>query len=102
MVNNTIIEVKNTLEGINNTRTTEAEDQMSELEDRMVEITAKEQNKVKRMKRIKGSLRDLWDILNAPTLELQGSQKKRKRKSMRKFLKIIVKNFPNMEKKIVK
>ena len=36
----------------------------------MVEITAKEQNKVKRMKRIKGSLRDLWDILNAPTLEL--------------------------------
>ena len=32
--------------------------------------------------------RDLWDISNASTFELQGSQKKkRKRKGMRKFLK---------------
>ena len=41
--------MKNTIEGINN-RITEAEEQISELEDKMVEITAKEQNKVKRMK----------------------------------------------------
>ena len=34
---------------------------MSELEDRMVEITAEEQNKVKRMKSAEDSLRDLWD-----------------------------------------
>ena len=34
---------------------------MSELEDRMVEITAEEQNKVKRMKNAEDSLRDLWD-----------------------------------------
>ena len=58
-INNTITEIKNTLEGSNN-RITEAEEQISELEDRMVEITAKEQNKGKRMK-IEESLRDLWD-----------------------------------------
>ena len=47
--NNTITEIKNTLEGINS-RISEAE-QISELEDKMVEITSEEQNKVKRMKR---------------------------------------------------
>ena len=59
VMNNTTTEMKNTLEGINNR--TEGEEQISELEDRMVEITAKEQNKEKRMKRNKDSLRDLWD-----------------------------------------
>ena len=42
--------IKNTLEGTNS-RVTEAEEQMSELEDRMAEITAKEKNKGKRMRR---------------------------------------------------
>ena len=45
---NTITEIKNTLEGTNN-RITELEEQISELEDRMVEITAEEQNKGKRI-----------------------------------------------------
>ena len=58
MTNNTITEIKNTLEGINS-RITEAEEQISELEDKMVEITAREQNQEKRMKRIDDSLRDL-------------------------------------------
>ena len=40
-INNTVTEVKNTLEGINS-RITEAEKWISELEDRMVEITAME------------------------------------------------------------
>ena len=57
--NNTITEIKNTLERINS-RISEAE-QISELEDKMVEITSEEQNKLKRMKRTKDSLRDLWD-----------------------------------------
>ena len=48
-MNNTITEFKNTLEGTNS-RITETEEWISELEDRMVEITAKEQNKGKRMK----------------------------------------------------
>ena len=55
-----ITEIKNTLEG-SNTRILEAEEQISELEDKMVEITFEEQNKVERMKRTAGSLRDLWD-----------------------------------------
>ena len=58
-MNNTITEVKNTLEGINN-RITEAE-RISELEDKTVEITAKEQNKENRMKNTEDNLRDLWD-----------------------------------------
>ena len=76
--NNTITEIKNTLEGINS-RVSEAEEQISELEDRMVEITSEEQNKVKRMKRTEDSLRDLWTRSDAPTFELQGSQKRREK-----------------------
>ena len=68
VMNNTITEIKNTLEGINN-RITEAEEWLSELEDKTVEITAREQNKEKRMKRIEDSLRDLWDKFNAPTFK---------------------------------
>ena len=43
-MNNTIIEMKNTLEGINS-RITEAEEWISDLKDRMVEFTAMEQKK---------------------------------------------------------
>ena len=57
MMNNTINEIKNTLEG-SNSRITEAE-QISDLEDKIVEITATEQKKEKRMKRIEDSLRPL-------------------------------------------
>ena len=39
----------------------ETEERLSELENRMVGITAEEQNKGKRMKRIEDSLRDLLD-----------------------------------------
>ena len=58
--NNTVADIKNTLEGINS-RISEAEEQISKLKDKMVEITSEEQNKVKRMKRTEDSLRDLWD-----------------------------------------
>ena len=59
-MNNTITEIKNTLEGINS-RMSETEERISELEDKMVEITSEEQNKVKRMKRTEDRRRDLWD-----------------------------------------
>ena len=48
-LNNTITELKTTLEGINS-RITEAEEWISDLEDRTVEITAMEQNKEKQLK----------------------------------------------------
>ena len=59
MMNNTINEIKNTLEGINS-RITE-EERICDLEDKIVEITTTEENKDKRMKRIEDSLRDVWD-----------------------------------------
>ena len=68
---NTITEMKTTLAGINS-RITEAEEQISELEDRMVEITAQEQNKDKRMKRIEDNLRDLWDNTKRTNIQIIG------------------------------
>ena len=59
-MNNTINEIKNPLQGIKS-RITEAEERISDLEEKIVEITTSEQNKEKRMKRMKDSLRDLWD-----------------------------------------
>ena len=64
--NNTVTEIKNTLEGISS-RISE-EERISELEDKMVEITPEEQNKVKRMKRTEDSLRDLWDNIKHPNI----------------------------------
>ena len=83
-MNNTVTEMKNTLEGINN-RVTEAEEQISELEDKMVEITVEEQNKEKR---IEDNLRDFWDNTKRTNIRIIGAQKKkRKRKGLRKYLK---------------
>ena len=65
--NNTITEIKNTLEGIN-IRISEAEERISELKDKVVEITSEEQNKGKRMKRTKDSLRDLWDNIKCTNI----------------------------------
>ena len=46
MMNNTINEIKNSLEGINS-RITEAEERKSDLEDKIVELTTTEWNKKK-------------------------------------------------------
>ena len=64
---NTVIEIKNTLEGINS-RISEAEEWISELEDGVVEITAEEQNKVKRMKRTEDSLRNLCNHIKCTNI----------------------------------
>ena len=87
-MNNTITEMKNTLDGINS-RITEAEEWISELEDRMVEITAMEQNKEKRMKRNEDSLRDLWDNIKQTNILIIGvpEREERERKDLRKYLK---------------
>ena len=60
IMDNTIKDIKNSLEGINS-KITEAEERISVLEDKILEITTAKQNKEKRMKRIEDSLRDLWD-----------------------------------------
>ena len=70
-MNNTITEMKNTLERINS-RITETEEWISDLEDRMVEFTAAEQTKDKRMKRNEDSLRDLWDNIKCNNIHIIG------------------------------
>ena len=100
-MNNTVTEIKNTLEGTN-IRIAEAEEQISEL-DRMVEITAEEQHKGKGMKRIEDTLRDLWDNIKHINIPVIGvpEEEERKKSTEKIFEEIIVENFPNMGKGIV-
>ena len=69
----------------------------------MVEITAEEQNKGKRIKRIEDSLRDIWDNIKCTNIRVIGvPEEEEKRKSTENFFEeIIVENFPNMGKDIV-
>ena len=69
----------------------------------MVEITAKEQNKVKRMKRSEDSLRDLWDNIKHTNIWIIGvpEEEEKNRGYEKNFEEIIVENFPNMEKETV-
>ena len=70
----------------------------------MVEFTATEQNKEKRMKRTEDSLRDLWDNIKCNNICIigvpEGEETDKGPKKI--FEEIIVKNFPNMGKEIVK
>ena len=101
-MNNTINEIKKTLEGINS-RITEAEGQISDLEDKIVEITTAEQNKEKRMKRIEDSLRDLWDNIKFTNIRIIGvpEDEEKKKGTEKIFEEIIVENFLKMRKEIV-
>ena len=100
-MNNTITEMKNTLEGIYS-RILEAEEWISDPEDRMVEFTAAEQNKEKRMKRNEDSLRDLWDNIKCNNIHIIGvpEGEEREKGPEKIFEEIIVENFPNMGKEI--
>ena len=100
-MNNTITEMKTTLEGIN-TRITEAEEWISDREDTMVEFTAVEQNKEKRMKRNEDRLRDLWDNIKRNNIHIIGVPEGEEREKGPKkiFAEITGKNFPNMGKEI--
>ena len=101
MMDSTINEIENSLEGIN--RKTEAEKQISDLEDTIVEITTAEQNKEKRMKRNEDSLRDLWDNIKRNNIRIigipEGEEKKKGTEKI--FEEIIVENFPNLGEEIV-
>ena len=86
MMNNTVNEIKTSLEGIHS-RITEAEEQISDLEDKRVEITTEQQNKEKRMKRTEDSLRDLWDNIKCTNIRIIGVPEGEERKDQRKYLK---------------
>ena len=70
-MNNAITEIKSTREG-NNGRITEAEDRIREVEDRMVEINEAERKKEKRIKTNEDNLRDLWDYVKCPNIQIIG------------------------------
>ena len=99
-MNSTINEIKNSLEGINS-RITKAEERISDLEGKIVEITTTEQNKEKRMKRIKDSLRDLWDNIKRNSIQIIGvpEEEEKKKGTEKIFEEIIVENFPVWERK---
>ena len=101
MMNNTINEIKNSLEGIYS-RITEAEEWISDLEDKIVEITITEQNKENRMKRIEDSVRDLWDNIKCTNIRIIGvlEEEEKKKGTEKIFEEIIIENFPNMGNEI--
>ena len=70
----------------------------------MVEITSEGPNKVERIKRAEDNLRDLWDHIKCTNIPIIGvPEEEEKKKGYEKiFEEIIVENFPNMEKEIVK
>ena len=73
------------------------------LEDKRVEITAREQNKEKRMKRIEDTLRDLRDNITCTNIRIIGfpEEEEKKKGTEKIFEEIIVENFLNMGKEIV-
>ena len=101
MMNNTINEIKNSLEGINS-RITDEEEQISGLEDKILEITIIEQNKEK-MKRLEDSLRKTWGKIKHTNIRIIGvpDEEEKKKGTDKIFEEIIVENFPNMGKEIV-
>jgi len=109
IINNAITEIKSTLDGANSRiteaedRISEVEDRISEVEDRMVEINEAERKKEKRIKRNEDNLRDPWDNVTCPNIQIIGvPEEEDKKKGHEKLLEeIIVENFPKMEKEIV-
>ena len=67
----------------------------------MVEITSEEQNKVKRMKGIEVSLRNLWDNIKCTNIQLIGvpEEEEKKKGYENIFEEIIVENSPTWKKK---
>ena len=102
IMNNAITEIKNTLEGANS-GITQAEDRICEVEDNMVEINEAERKKEQRIKGNEDNLRDLWDNVKNPNIQIIGvPEEEDKKKGHEKILEeIIVENFPKMGKEIV-
>ena len=86
-----------------NSRITEAEDRINAVEDRIVEINLAHSKTEKRIKRNEDNLRDLWDNVKYPNIQIIGvPEEEDKKKGHEKILEeIIVENFPKIGKEIV-
>uniref|UniRef100_A0A8D1RLB9 L1 transposable element RRM domain-containing protein n=1 Tax=Sus scrofa TaxID=9823 RepID=A0A8D1RLB9_PIG len=95
---NTIIEIKNSLEAANS-RIQDAEVRISEVEDRLVEIMDAEWKREKRLKTNEESLRELWDVKHS-NIRIIGvpEGEEREKETEKIFKEMIAKKFPNMGK----
>ena len=93
--------IKNTLEGTNSRITEAEEDRISEVEDRMMEISKAERKKEQRIKRNEDILRDFWDNVKCPNIQIiEVPEEENKKKDHEKILEeITVENFPKMGRK---
>ena len=63
----------------------EAEDRISEVEDKMVEINEAEGKNKKKIN--EDNLRDLWDNVKHPNIQIIGVPEEEDKKGMRKYLR---------------
>ena len=78
-------------------------DHVKILEEIMVEMNEAERKKEKRIKRNEDNLRDIWDNVKRPNIQIIGvPEEEDKKKDHEKILEeIIVENFPKMWKEII-
>ena len=101
-MNNSITEIKSTLEGIKS-RITEAEERIEEVEDKMVERNeAERKNEKKWSLEKRNDIRDIWNNVKCPNIQIIGvPEEEDKNKGHEKILEeIIIKNFSKMGKEI--
>ena len=91
---NTITEIKNSLEAANS-RIQEAEERISKMEDRLAEITDAEQKREKRLKTNEESLRELWDNVKCTNIRIIGvpEREEREKGTEKIFQEIIANNM---------
>ena len=83
-----------------NSRITEAEERISEVEDRMVEINEAERKK--ELRRNEDNLRDLWDNVKCPNIQIIGVPEEEDKKTGQERIleETIVENLLKMGKEI--
>lgn len=96
---NTILEMRNSLEGFKS-RVQEAEERVSELDERLEEITQAEQKREKRIRQNENSVRELWDNTKCANIRIIGvpEGEERDKGAENLFVEIIDENFPNLRK----
>ena len=94
---NTISGLKNTVEGIK-TRLDEAEDQISKLEDKVEKNTQNEQEKEKRLRKIKEGLTEMQDNIKCNNIRIIGIPEGEEEKQGIENLieNVMMENFPNL------
>ena len=65
-----------------------------------MEINEAERKKEKRIKRSEDNLRDFWDYVKCPNIQIIGVPEEDKKKGHEKIFDIIVENFPKIRKEI--